>query len=1121
MAAGAVVSAIVENLLWSLSSLIGREIALIYGVNSELEILSRRLSTIQAVLQDAEEQQINNPAVKIWLQSLKDAAYGAEDVLDEFLTEALRRKMGNRAITKVSKIFLRSRMGHKIKRVLEKIDRIAAERSQFNLRESEVNRRDENTEGRETDSFVIESEVYGRDEDKEKIVKMLISSGDEANDFSIIVIPIVGMGGLGKTTIAQLVYNDDRVKGYFNLRMWICVSDDFDVKKLVRSIIESATAGAKCDISDMDPLQHRLQEVLRGKLFLLVLDDVWNEDHEKWDRLRKYLMCGARGSKIIVTSRSYGVAEIMGTVEPYSLGVLSEEGCWSLFRERAFRDRGEEEANPNLVAIGKEIVNKYGGVPLAVKALGGLLRSKKEEKEWLSVRDHRSSLIEEDESGILPALKLSYNSLPSPMKQCFAFCALFPKDYKIPKNTLIQLWIAHGFIPAEFSSVGKEVEDVGNEYFNDFIRRCLFQDVVKDEYGNIKECKMHDLVHDLAGSIGGKECMTMDVGNDNWRESIHKRIYHASIYFPYDNERKVEVFTALHKAQNLRTLLLMHQCWEPTLPRGCSLRFKGLRVLDLHDTTIKTLPISISQLKHLRYLDLSTTSIRKLPTTFTSLQNLQTLKLLDAHRFAELPRDLRKMVNLRHLEFNGHTKVNKMPLRMGQLTGLQTLTRFIVGKEIGRTITELKDLNNLRGQIRIEKLESVRSASEAETADLKNKPNLYGLELRWEDDNLGEEEVGVEGVIECLEPHPNLKKLRVHGYPRPEIPSWMALLPNLVTLTLVNCKKMESLPPLGKLHKLKVLTIQGLDAVTHMGNELLYGSDDCINEGSRATVAFPSLTNFTLEKMANLEEWLLFGDLQFQGERRPQVLPRLEYLYISRCPKLRYLPALGELPRLKVLDIIALDAITQMSKELYLHGNDNTDGMETVLFPLLTRFRLYFMANLEEWLLFCDLQFQGERRPQVLPRLEYLYISHCPKLTMSNALPHLTTLKFLSVMACQTFWHISISYPTALKELSIRSASDLERLPESMQPLTKLQELTIWDCPKLECLPEWIDCLVSLRMLILYDNPNLQNLPMAIQRLHSLQSLTIHECPQLKIQCEKERGPDWHKIANIPNIVIL
>nr|DAD30269.1 TPA_asm: hypothetical protein HUJ06_031737 [Nelumbo nucifera] len=952
MAAGAVISAIVENLLGSLSSLIGREIALIYGVNSELKILSRRLSTIQAVLQDAEEQQINKPAVKIWLQSLKDAAYDAEDVLDEFLTEALRRKMDNRAMTKVSNIFLRSRMGHKIKRVMEKIDRIAAERSQFNLRESE------------TDSFVIESEVYGRDEDKEKIVKMLISSGDEADDVSIIVIPIVGMGGQGKTTIAQLVYNDDRVKGYFNLRMWICVSDDFDVKKLVRSIIESATAGAKCDISDMDPLQHRLQEVLWGKLFLLVLDDVWNDDHEKWDRLRKYLMCGARGSKIMVTSRSYGVAEIMGTVEPYTLGVLSVEDCWSLFRKRAFRDRGEEEANPNLVTIGKEIVSKCGGLPLAVKALAGLLRCKKEEKEWLSVRNHRSSLIE-DGSGILPALKLSYNSLPSPMKRCFAFCALFPKDYKIPKNTLIQLWMAHGFIPAELSSAGKEVEDVGNDYFNDFLRRCFFQDVVKDESGNIKECKMHDLVHDLAGSIGGKECMTMDVGNDNWMESIHKRIYHASIYCRYNNNREpVEVFTALHKTQNLRTLLLLHHYGEFLRPLGCSLRFKGLRVLDLHYTNIKRLPISITHLKHLRYLNLSHTPIRKLPTTFTSLQNLQTLKLLYAYRLAEMPRDLRKMVNLRHLEFFG-TYVNKMPLRMGQLTGLQTLTRFIVGKEIGRTITELKDLNNLRGQIRIEKLENVRSASEAETADLKNKPNLCGLELRWEDDNLGEEEVGVEGVIECLEPHPNLKKLKVEGYPRPEIPSWMLLLPNLVTLELVDCKKLESLPPLGKLHNLNVLHIQGLDAVTHMGNELLYGSDDRINEGNRATVAFPSLTNFTITHMANLEEWLFFP--------------------------------------------------------MNNSNDDNEHEQRQVAVVLL------------------------------FPRLKYL---------------------------------------------------------------------NIWDCPKLEFLPEWIDCLVSLRRLTLFHNPNLRNLPIAIQHLHSLQSLEIHECPQLRIQCDKERGPDWHKIAHIPDVRI-
>ncbi|OVA08791.1 Disease resistance protein [Macleaya cordata] len=229
-------------------------------------------------------------------------------------------------------------------------------------------------ENRETTSFVEDSEVVGRDIDKSKIVNMLLmtigSSSSSLSNYNkqeenekLSVIPIVGMGGLGKTTLAQSVYNYESVKKHFELRIWVYVSVDFDVKRLLREIILSIT-GSKCDdASSMDVMVRRVHESLTGKKFLLVLDDLWNVNHEKWEKLKSLLTIGDQGSKIIVTTRSNVVASIVrGVIPQYNLQQLSDDECWFIIRQRAFAPGGAIET-PNLVAIGKEIVKKCGGLP--------------------------------------------------------------------------------------------------------------------------------------------------------------------------------------------------------------------------------------------------------------------------------------------------------------------------------------------------------------------------------------------------------------------------------------------------------------------------------------------------------------------------------------------------------------------------------------------------------------------------------------------------------------------------------------------------------------------------------------------------------------------------------------
>ncbi|KAL6002016.1 hypothetical protein ACLOJK_040580 [Asimina triloba] len=436
MAEGAL-SVIVQMVFDKLASPILEEFGQLWGVRENIQNLRSTMSTILAVLEDAEKQQPRDKAVQDWLRKLKDAAYSANDVLDEFTTEALQRSLETEEpVTNKARNFFsfsnpiafRWRMVHKIKEVNNRFDVIAAERLKFHFRRGvqavETSKREQ------SDSFVIGSDIYGREEDKERLVELLLNAVKEEE---LSVIPVVGIGGLGKTTLAQLVYNDARLGGLFYLKIWACVSDDYDLRRVLKTIVESASNN-NCDFQDVDLLQRRLQETLRGRRFLLVLDDVWDENHENWECLKKFLREGEKGNIIMVTTRSEKVASIMGTLPSYYPAKLSDEVCWCLFNQRAFR-QGQQE-DPRLVKIGLEIVKKCSGIPLAAKAVGGLMHFKTEEREWQFVKESEIWNLTE-ENHILPALRLSYYHLPPHLKQCFAYCSIFPKDRVIPKLGLV------------------------------------------------------------------------------------------------------------------------------------------------------------------------------------------------------------------------------------------------------------------------------------------------------------------------------------------------------------------------------------------------------------------------------------------------------------------------------------------------------------------------------------------------------------------------------------------------------------------------------------------------------------------------------------------------------------
>ena len=256
-------------------------------------------------------------------------------------------------------------------------------------------------------------------------------------------------------------------------------------------------------------------------------------------------MGSARGSRILVTTHSEIVAKISQSIQPRVLKGLDDQQSWSLFKKMAFKE-GEEQKNARFVEIGKEILKKCAGVPLAIRTIGHLLYFKKSEIEWRSFKTNELSNICQNESDILPTLKLSYDYLASHLKQCFAYCSLFPKDYEIDKSSLINMWMAQGFITLYDEK--QCPEDVGHEYFMDLLWRSFFQEAKKDEFGNISKFKIHDLMHDLAIQVTGSDCTTINskvkVIKEKTRHVLFEDRLHSSLEIPISlcKERRIRTF---------------------------------------------------------------------------------------------------------------------------------------------------------------------------------------------------------------------------------------------------------------------------------------------------------------------------------------------------------------------------------------------------------------------------------------------------------------------------------------------------------------------------------------------------------------------------------------------------
>ncbi|TYJ36648.1 hypothetical protein E1A91_A05G321600v1 [Gossypium mustelinum] len=1119
MVGEAFLSASIEVLLDRTVS--GDVLRLMKGKKPEAVLLNKlkpTLMSVKAVLDDAENKQITNPNVKSWTHELKDAVYDAEDLLDEISTEALRNKIKSEYQTTAMK---------QVRSFFSSFNPFK-DGMQYMILGLKENFKGENTFQRTPATCLVdESDVCGRDDEKEEIMKLLDPQNLSENQID--VIPIVGMGGLGKTTLAQLIYNDPRVDKWFHPKAWVCVSEEFDAFKVTKTILEEIKC--RCDGNqNLNQLQLKLKEQLSGKKYLIILDDVWNKNYVHWKELASPFTSGAKNSKIVVTTRDENVAAIMRNVPTYHLDVLSADDCSKLFAKHAF-DGSSPTKHPDLMEIGEAIVKRCGGLPLAAKTLGGLLRCKPDADEWNKILHSNFWDISNDASNILPALTLSYHYLPSHLKRCFAYCSIFPKDYEFKKKELIQLWMAEGLL--KLSKDNGDPEELGNEYFKDLRLRSFFQ-----QSKGKKSCfVMHDLISDLAKSVTGEFICRLE-GSGGSCVITEKTRHLSNVQETFDVRQK---FHSLPKAKGLRTFINVKSSFRlfyvSNVLMHDLLMKSSLRALSLAGyENIKELPKEISNLKHLRNLNLSETSIRRLPNSVCTLYNLQALTLHGCSDLVELPRDMGRLINMLYLDIR-KTKFTSMPEGMGKLKDIRILTDFVLGDETGSSINELGKLKHLRGRLAISKLKNVVNARDAKDANLKDKVNLKELKLTWDEyDEIDGDSTHDREVLEQLEPNTNSEHLVIGSYKCTRFPEWVGhfSFSNMVFFKLKDCKFCISLPSLGQLSSLKSLSISGFNGVVMVGEEFY-------TNGRASTKPFGSLEILVFEEMDGWEEWLCGSEEAFSLLQElsishclklikslPKHLPSLKKLAIEDCEKLECFlprtPSICEL-ELKKCDALQLEPLPCSLRELKIEGlNLNDSVLEQMLQHCTHLAKLSILAC-------TDIRSLPEDSVSIT--LRDLCIHRCEDFDLSKIFLY-TSLKSLKIdeMKCGQLESFPLGSFPMVKRVHFSKCEDLnlKSLPEQMHSVfPSLEDLEIYHCPEIERVPK--EGLPSkLKEIDIGSSDKL------IESLIRKREWSLHTPPSLTsfgigdLEVEMECFPDEHllpsslttlAIWNLPNLKSL
>ncbi|KAL2545582.1 putative disease resistance RPP13-like protein 1 [Forsythia ovata] len=790
------------------------------------------------------------------------------------------------------------------------------------------------------------------------------------------------------------------------------------------------------------------------------------------------------------------VAKIMSRIPAYHLNLLSDNDALSLLAQHSLGTK-TFDVRPDLREIGKSVVRRCQNLPLAVESLGGLLRTKASPKEWEGVLNSEIWIAEE-KSEILPALKLSYQYLPPELKQCFALCAIFPKDYEFLKSELVYIWMAEGFLKQ--SQEERLMEELGNDYFDELLTRSFFQ----KSSTKTSRFVMHDLINDLAMCVSGYKCLRLDdMLKDNLRYKISEKVRHFS--FISRGYKSYDTFSSVSSFQNLRTFLPLSNYGTGYLPRrvlhDVLPKLYCIRELSLSGYQIYELPSSIGDLRHLRYFNLCRTPLKWLPENVSTLCNLQVLILENCYRLSKLPARMDKLINLRHLNIACTGELREMSEGIARLTSLQTLSKLIVSKSSGLKINDLRDFSLLKGEISIEELQHVVNVQEATDARLTNKSSLNNIELKWS-----------STVEKCNEVVLN----SMH---------------NLTSLTQLKLEKISGLTSVSEAFEQFPLKLENYEIDDCEDLVTLWPSENIVQR----PVNLQRVIVKRCPELLSIQEIVGIGSLHIENcaslELLPDNISSCRDLTIIKCPSLKMMTSLEDcstsFERLHIQDWVNLNLTNLMGSfhnfsSLTELSIDSCDGLESfpqggLPIPNLRELEIIGCRNLRSL---------PDRMEQLLS-LHYLLVHNCPSLTVSfhqrNIPPNLISLQIHSC-GVKPLGELDLHKLTSLKFFGLGSvypdlvsfSNDNDQhylLPPSLKIL-KLQNL-----PNLETLSKGFQNLTSLQYLNLRNCPKLVALPMEDQ-LYNLRSLIIKDCPLLKKRCLRNEGDFWPIIADIPDVEV-
>jgi disease resistance protein RPM1 len=874
---------IVTLVINELVQLIVHESKLLRGVHREVVDIRDELESIQCFLKDTDKGGELQDGVKIWVKQVREIAYHIEDVIDEHVLHEAQRLHQQSFIAFLHKI------GHLLKKIKPHHD-IATKIQDIKISVREIKERrerygfsssDRGSSSRATNVtwhdprvgslFIEEDEVVGIESTRDELISWLVGGVSKRS-----VISVVGMGGIGKTTLTKKVYENESVKGHFDCSVWITVSQSYNVSKILMSMIKQIyqakdTAPGQVDMTDEITLISQLRKCLQQKRYVVVFDDVWKT--EFWEIVKHALPYNDRGSRIIITTRSdlIGVScrESLSD-QVHKLQPLSQDKAWELFCRKAFQTEFQRCCPRELVRMSMDIVKKCEGLPLAIVAIGGLLSTKeKVPLEWQKLLDSLNSELECNPhlTSITNILCLSYHDLPYYLKSCYLYFGIFPEDYSISGLRLIWLWVAEGFIEGR---KGKSLEDVAEEYLMELINRNLVQVSFGElDYEIERKYRVHDLLHEIILSKAEELnfCQVLEAGDTTSHEksrclSIHgvrENVFETS---KYSRVRSVFIFNISEMPRSFVVKLFK--------------KFKLLKVLDFEDAPIDYLPQELGNLFHLKHLSLRRTKVKMLPKSVGRLQNLQTLNVLET-AMPELPIEIFRLSKLRHLLAHSHDYEIKSSFHS------------VRGVKIHEGIGCLKDLQTLASvdDLGVGLFEELRKLCQLRTLGITNMTAKRGRALCISIQNMVHLKILVVGSIsedEILDlqsissPPPFLECIYLRGRLE-KLPNWVLELQNLVTLILFFSSLKED--PLSCVQALPNLVTLSL-------NHAYDGEQLHFEEGG-----FRKLKKLTLRELKRLK----------MVEIDRGSLPVLEQLEIGPCPQMKEVPSgIHHLKSLKILD---------------------------------------------------------------------------------------------------------------------------------------------------------------------------------------------------------------------------